>query len=233
MAKFSAVLIVCQPKSLRELFLVRCLHHAAKSPPLRAMLSSSTHRTNTAMPSISKTWGTEPQERRRAFPCDGIIFQPDDALYRGITINAAPETIFRWLCQMRAAPYSYDFVDNGGRRSPRELTPGLEQLAPGQDVMRIFDLVAFEQDRQLTIRVKARSSASRTFGDIAGSYVIVPGPRNRCRLLVKLIAKYPRGIKGRLMRALLPWGDLIMMRRQLLNFKRLAEETKDLGSGLV
>jgi hypothetical protein len=179
------------------------------------------------MSSISETWGTEPQERRLAFPCDGIISQPDAALYRGVTIDASAETVFRWLCQMRAAPYSYDWIDNFGRQSPCELTPGLDNLAIGQEVMGIFDLIGFEQGRHLTIRTKPRSSSSRTLGDVVVSYVIVPGPTNRCRLLVKLVAKYPPGVKGRLMRALLPWGDLIMMRRQLLNFKRLAEGTKN------
>ena len=126
---------------------------------------------------------------------------------------------------MRAAPYSYDLIDNGGRQSPRELTPGLDKLAIGQDVMTIFELADFDRDRHLTIRIKPSSSASRTFGDIACSYMIVPTSPNDCRLLVKLIAKYPQGIKGKLMRGLLHWGDLVMMRRQLLNFKELAERS--------
>ena len=49
------------------------------------------------------------------------------------------------------------------------------------------------------------------------------GPE-RTRLLVKLRVAYPRGISSALLRALLPWGDLVMMRRQLLNLKRLAED---------
>jgi hypothetical protein len=140
-----------------------------------------------------------------------------------VTIQASPAIVFRWLCQMRAAPYSYDWIDNGGRQSPRELAPGLENLEVGQNVMRIFDLVDFERDRYLTIRVKPGTRAARSFGDIAVSYVIVAGQNDCCRLLVKLIAKFPSGIKGRLMHAVLPWGDLVMMRRQLLNFKQLAE----------
>jgi hypothetical protein len=179
------------------------------------------------MPNISETWGTEPQERVLNFPCDRVIANPDAALYRGVTIKAMPEIIFRWLCQMRVAPYSYDWIDNCGRQSPRELTPGLDNIVVGQDVMGIFDLVEFERNRHLTIRVKSASSASRTFGDIAGSYLIVPVPGGSCRLLVKLIAKYPHGAKGKFMRALLPWGDLIMMRRQLLNLKQLAEQAEN------
>jgi len=46
-----------------------------------------------------------------------------------------------------------------------------------------------------------------------------------CRLLVKLLVRFPKGPIGWFLRLLLPWGDLIMMRKQLLNFKALSEET--------
>ena len=180
--------------------------------------------------SFATTWGTDPDERRLPFPCDTLIPGADAQLFRGVTIEAAPDVVFRWLCQLRAAPYSYDWIDNGGRQSPRELTAGLEKLVIGQDFMRIFKLAAFEKDRHLTLRLKAKSSAAQTFGDIAVSYVLVPIGDDRstpgCRLLVKLIVKHTPGLYGRLMRTVLPWGDLIMMRRQLLNLKRLAEQTE-------
>ena len=176
-----------------------------------------------AVQSLSHTWGTTPTEREVGFPCDGLFPETDDSVYRGVTIYASPAIVFRWLCQMRVAPYSYDWIDNGGRQSPQQFTPGLENLEVGQDVMRIFTLVDFEHERHLTIRLKPGTRASRSFGDIAVSYVILADGPDSCRLVVKLIAKFPTGIKGRGMRAFLPWGDLVMMRRQLLNFKKLAE----------
>ena len=173
--------------------------------------------------SVSETWGTDADEQRLSFSCDALIGTPDAQLYRGITINAPPELVFRWLCQLRVAPYSYDWIDNGGRQSPPELTPGLEQLEVGQDVMTIFTLVDFARSKHLTIRIKPRRSGRTLFGDIAVTYLIVPKTESMCRLLVKLVVKYPSSLKSLLMGALLPWGDLIMMRRQLLNLKRLAE----------
>ena len=168
-------------------------------------------------------WGTAPDELRLSFPCDDLIVNPDATHYRGVTVHAPVTTVFRWLCQLRVAPYSYDWIDNRGRQSPRQLTPGLEQLEVGQDVMTIFTLVDFTRDRHMTIRTKRRSPASNLFGDIAGSYLVVPQAPRTCRLLVKLTVRYPRGLRARLMRTLLPWGDLVMMRRQLLNLKSLAE----------
>ena len=89
--------------------------------------------------------------------------------------------------------------------------------------MRIFTLVDFAKNRHLTLRIKHGTGAFSLFGDLAITYLIVPESPERCRLLVKIVARYPRGFTGALMRRGLPWGDLVMMRRQLLNFRRLAE----------
>jgi hypothetical protein len=175
------------------------------------------------MPSISHNWGTELHERRLEFPCDRHISVFDEAYYRGITIQSEPEIIFRWLCQMRVAPYSYDWIDNFGRQSPRKLILGLDNLAIGQTVMTIFEIIDFRKNRHLTIRLRKDIPGSKIFGDVGGSYVIIPKNDDACRLVVKLRVRYPKGMLGLLARLTLPWGDLIMMRRQMINFKELSE----------
>jgi hypothetical protein len=172
---------------------------------------------------LGATWGIEPAETAIDFPCDHLPDQFNAEYFRGVTVHAPPATLFRWLCQLRAAPYAYDWLDNWGRHSPRHLIPGLENLKIGQTMMTIFDLADFEADRHVTCRIKARSPGSRLFGDVVVSYLIVPKSDRECRLLAKLRVLYPPGLRGSLMRLVLPPGDLVMMRRQLLNLKRLAE----------
>ncbi len=178
------------------------------------------------MCSSFKVWGVSSHEREATYPCDAFMDVFDGAYYRGVTIHAAPATIFRWLCQMRVAPYSYDWLDNMGRKSPRELTPGLDELEGGQEFMTIFELAEFEADRHLTLRMKKDAHGYKLFGDGLVSYVIQPENEGSCRLLVKIIMRYPTGILGALMRLILPPGDWIMMRRQLLNFKELSERSE-------
>ena len=173
--------------------------------------------------SIARTWGTHSEERALAYASDRYVDAPFDALYRGVTVDAPAATVFRWLCQLRAAPYSYDWLDNLGRRSPRTLTPGLDALEVGQRFMRIFELVEFEPGRHVTLRLRDRGLASRLFGSVAVTYLVIGDVAGPTRLLAKLCVRYPRAPLGWVMRMLLPPGDLVMMRRQLLNLKCLAE----------
>jgi hypothetical protein len=177
-------------------------------------------------PGVVMRWGSTPAERAEAYPCDRLL--PDAAceLFRAVDVAAPAPVIFRWLCQLRAAPYSYDRIDNGGRPSPPTLTPGLERLEPGQRVMRIFRLVEFEPDRSITIL-----SRGTLFGAVACTYRVTEPRAGRSRLLVKLRLLPGRGPLSLPLRLILPLGDLVMMRRQLLNLAALAQDGASAAPG--
>jgi hypothetical protein len=157
-----------------------------------------------------------------------LIDRPAVIAFRAVSVAAPPELVFRWLCQLRTAPYSYDWIDNFGRQSPRQLIEGLEQLEIGQRFMRIFHLVSYEQGSTITLE-----SRTALFGHVAGSYKVASTELNRSRLVAKLTLVPPPGLKGQMIRYLLPAGDLVMMRRQLLTLKSLAErDAREAGRSL-
>ena len=170
-------------------------------------------------PGVVRHWGSTPDERAEGFPCDRLAPRAPMRLYRAVDVQAPAEIVFRWLCQLRAAPYSYDLIDNGGRRSPQALTPGLERLEAGQRFMRIFRLVEFEPGRSITVL-----SRGTVFGEVAVTYRVRERGGSGSRLVAKLLVTPPAGPLGSLpARGLLAAGDLVMMRRQLLNLAGLAE----------
>ena len=177
--------------------------------------------------SLAYTWGSTAVERKMRFPCDDLLDDADDEYFRALDIRAPVEVLFRWLCQLKVAPYSYDLLDNLGRRSPRRLTPGAEDLEKGQKVMTIFEIVEFERDRHLTVEMRD-PRAIAVFGRVAVSYAALRTSEGSCRLIAKLRVRYSRRMPLSLTRPFLAWGDLVMMRKQLLTLKRLAES----GTGL-
>lgn len=165
-------------------------------------------------------WQVTPQEAAAEHPADRHVPPGGEHLVRAIDVDAAPETVYRWLCQLRVAPYSYDLVDHLGRRSPRELTPGAEDLRLGQKV-QIGPLVELEPGRMIAF--EAAAWAARVFGPVAMSYEVVPGLATRSRILACVALGAPRGRLDAVWHRVLGAGDLVMMRRQLLNLKALAE----------
>ena len=160
---------------------------------------------------IGDRWGVTDDEVARHYPCDDIVPVPVLQAWRGVTVRTTPEGLWPWVAQIRLAPYSYDWIDNLGRRSPQELR-ALPEPAVGQH----FTTAA---TRRLG-RILSVSPPEQLTGRITGaviSYVLVP-KGDATRLLMKIVTA-----RGRWLAPLLSVGDLVMARRQLLNLKQLAE----------
>jgi hypothetical protein len=69
---------------------------------------------------IGDRWGVSDSEVLRAYPCDDFVTAPVLQAWRGVRIEAPARMVWPWVAQIRLAPYSYDWIDNRGRRSPRE-----------------------------------------------------------------------------------------------------------------
>ena len=166
---------------------------------------------------LADRWGVSDAETRRPYRCDAFVdAAPALSLWRGVTVTAPPERIWPWLLQIRVAPYSYDLIDNLGRRSPQRRLE-LADPAVGDPFVAAFGRTWGE-----VLAVETGVSLTGVLLATYMTYELVPadasGPSASTRLLLKLTS--PRG--GRLA-PLLAVGDLVMARRQLLNLKGLAE----------
>ncbi|MDT2007910.1 polyketide cyclase [Rhodococcus opacus] len=162
---------------------------------------------------IGDRWGVTDDEVARRYPCDELVPVPVLQAWRGVTVHSTPDGLWPWVAQIRLAPYSYDWIDNLGRRSPRQLR-ALPEPAAGQHFTA-------SGNRPLG-RILSVSTAEQLTAGIMGavmSYVLVPNG-DSTRLLLKIVMA-----KGRWLAPLISVGDLVMARRQLLNLKRLAEQS--------
>lgn len=163
-------------------------------------------------------WGTTDEEIRATYPCDARLASTTKPMFRAITVNADQKVLFRWLCQLKVSSYAFAFLF--GMPTPKELTPGTDELEVGQRFMDLFDLVDYEVNDHLTLKI---AGGGRTiYGDLVVSYVARDIGGGRSRLIVKTVQEPATGPQ-RFIRPFLAWGDLFMMRRQLHNLKKLAE----------
>ncbi|GID92271.1 polyketide cyclase [Amorphoplanes digitatis] len=161
---------------------------------------------------IGDRWGVTDDETLRHYPCDEFVVAPALQVWRGVNVAAPAATVWPWVAQVRIAPYSYDWIDNLGRRSPRQLVglpePEIGEAFTSSGGRKLGRIVSLDPGKQLT-------------GTIMGafmSYVLLPQEHDTTRLLLKVSMQ-----TNRLAALALSVGDLVMARRQLLNLKQLAE----------
>ena len=160
---------------------------------------------------LADRWGVTDEETRRRFPCDDLVDDPALEVWRGVHVAAPADSVWPWVTQLRVAPYSYDWVDNRGRRSPRHLLD-LPEPAVGDNFTSVGGratgrIVSLDPGRQLT-------------GTIMGAYMSYALDRRGAlgtRLLLKVVMQRTHFATA------LSVGDLVMARRQLLNLKHHAE----------
>ena len=70
---------------------------------------------------IGDRWGVSDAEVARHYGCDDVVPDPTFEAWRGVTVHADADRVWARVRQVRLAPYSYDLLDNLGRRSPPEL----------------------------------------------------------------------------------------------------------------
>jgi hypothetical protein len=176
-----------------------------------------------------KNWGASFEEVHSTFACDTLDFAHDDVFHRAVDVAAPAPLVYRWLCQLRVAPYSYDLIDNFGRRSPPHLIPGLAALQVGQRVMIVFRIAGFNDGHDLTLRLGSRFGA-KIMGDFAGTYRVRAVSAKAARIVARVYVKYPGGAYGRVLRRLMPFFDFVMFRKQLLTLRRYAERDASAGA---
>lgn len=172
-----------------------------------------------------------PDEKMRHLPGDDLIADPLQSLTHAITVRCAPEQVWPWLAQMgagRAGWYSYDAIDNGGKRSAERIIPELQTIEVGYlfpwlpGASEGFILLACEPGHALVLGAPAPDGSTI----VTWAFVLEARTDGTSRLIVRARGSRAyrlHGLPEWVTRWLVPPGHFVMQRKQLLGIARRAE----------
>jgi hypothetical protein len=171
-------------------------------------------------------WGATDDELTLSLPGDEMVQRPQFNFTRAITIQARPEEIWPWLVQIgygRAGWYSYDLLDNLDRPSAEQILPELQQLQVGDWIS-----MGGKPRPATAMRVKAFEPNRWLLWEHQGCpwvWVLDPIDQETTRLITRGRNRYTwKDVVFPLGPVLMELGDPFMMRKQLHNLKRRAEQ---------
>jgi hypothetical protein len=172
-------------------------------------------------------------ERTKPLPGDDLTPQPIGSLTHAITTGRPRHEVWPWLAQMgagsRAGWYSYDFLDNGRRRSAKRILPELQCIAVGTLFPALpgatdgFVVVRFELERFLVLGWPAPDD---TFL-VTWALVLDEAPPEGTRLIARARAAsgYPfLGLPAWLGQPVVRFMHFVMQRKQLLGIASRVED---------
>ncbi|MEM9132793.1 MAG: SRPBCC family protein [Actinomycetota bacterium] len=174
---------------------------------------------------ILEHWGATDTERSDALPGDELVTDPAFSATRSISLAAPPDDVFGWLAQMgtgRGGWYSYDLVDNFGRRSATELRPEWQVSAVGDRVPAGplgFTVTDLDRPHHLVLALLDAGGLGHGV-DFSLAYRIDEAEDGAGTRLVSRARASVSGLAGAPLGWLLGVGDGFMVRRQLLGLKR-------------
>lgn len=188
-----------------------------------------------------RNWGALPIERTLDLPGDELIHEPADAVTRGVTIEAPPSEVWKWLVQIgqdRGGMYSYDWLENllGLRiHSTRVIRDDWQNLQVGDRITLVrpgwlglkkgYSLPVERIDQGKAI-VLFQSPPEHPWEAVWSFHVVSAGP-GRCRLISRSREAIKPGVGptiGRMVGQVMDPITLLMTRKMLLTIKGQSED---------
>lgn len=176
---------------------------------------------------LFQDWGSTPDEVEGVVVGDDLLPDARVVATRSIDLSAAPAEVFPWLVQMgfgRAGWYSYDWIDNLGRRSARRIHPEWQDLAQGDPIPGgpiAFEASVVEPPHGFVMSYLDKLLPLHRIHFVLAFDLRAKGAGTRLvtRASIRIDGPLGRFIE----RFVLGPGDGVMVRKQLLN---LAERTR-------
>ena len=145
-------------------------------------------------------------------------------LLRYIEVRANASNIFVWLKQLRIAPYSYDLIDNRGKKSPDYIIADLPALKINTHYLLAFHIFEFEENSFIACRFcePINPPVNLYMKSLFFEYRIEE-QGTKTKLWCKIKGYFNTDISSKGFFFIFSVVNKIMMKRQLKNIKKLSE----------
>ena len=173
---------------------------------------------------IFQFWGATTEEIHGSVVGDNLCRDATLIATRSITISAPPKDVFPWIRQMgfgRAGWYSYDWIDNLGRKSATKVHEEWQSVESGDKIPSgpiSFTAAIVKAPRHFVLEIKSLGKKSPKL-HFTLAYELREDPQGT-RLVTRMRSHIKLPFGSLFERFILGPGDGIMLRRQLLTINK-------------